>query len=72
MKQMHHMDYEVIQPSTTDNDDYINFMCNPDNEYNCKDCPERGVNTRDYGLSCGQQVCWVTCHCASSTGDDED
>lgn len=44
--------------------EYKNFMCNPDNSHNCCECPEN----RDYDnwqgkLPCGQQNCWVDCHC---------
>lgn len=40
---------------------YRNFMCEPDNEFNCSECPEN----REFSgkLPCGQQNCWVTCHC---------
>lgn len=44
------------------------FMTNPDNEYNCPECPENNEPgspcTRDdfdRHLPCGQQNCWVTC-----------
>lgn len=64
MKQMHHMDYEQKEPNKQDRDAYTDFMCNPENEYNCNECPERGISST--GLPCGQQNCWVTCHCANS------
>ena len=41
--------------------EYRKFMCNIENEYNCSKCPEnRHFNN---SLPCGQQNCWVTCHC---------
>ena len=46
--------------------EYMDFMFNKDNEFNCDSCPEnRGHdgNGFDYRLPCGQQNCWVTCHC---------
>lgn len=44
--------------------EYKEFMYNKDNEYNCIECPEN-VNSDDWEgkLPCGQQNCWVTCHC---------
>ena len=35
---------------------YVEFMYNPENEYNCDECWEGKY-------PCGQQNCWVTCHC---------
>lgn len=46
--------------------DYLEFMFNPENEFNCDSCPENrdhdgnGFDTR---YPCDQQNCWVTCHC---------
>ena len=40
---------------------YIKWMCNPKNELNCSECPEN--NGEKGKLPCGQQNCWVTCHC---------
>lgn len=43
---------------------YIHFMSNPDNEHNCHCCPENcGSDSWQGKLPCGQQNCWVTCHC---------
>lgn len=39
---------------------YREFMDNPDNIMECDDCPE---NTGNSPLPCGQQNCWVACHC---------
>lgn len=64
MEMMHHMDYECKKPDADALEKYKDFMCNPKNEYNCNECPERGTNHNDYGLPCGQQICWVTCHCS--------
>lgn len=65
MKVMNHMNYESIKPSKIDRKTYISFMCNPNNSYNCKECPEResGNNGR---LPCGQQQCWVDVTCKSN------
>lgn len=42
-------------------EEYIKWMYNLDNEFNCPECPHNdGFNN---GLPCGQQNCWVTCHC---------
>lgn len=45
--------------------EYLEFMTNPDNEFNCEDCPENvghDGNGFDYRYPCNQQNCWVTCH----------
>ena len=43
---------------------YIRFMYDPNNEYCCDDCPEnREFDDWEGKLPCGQQCCWVTCHC---------
>ena len=63
MEKMHHMDDEQKQPSADAVQRYREFMFNPDNQHNCSECPERDNNSRDYGLPCGQQHCWVTAHC---------
>ena len=41
--------------------EYLEFMYDEGNEYNCSQCPE---NRRELfaRLPCGQQNCWVTCH----------
>lgn len=42
-------------------EEYRHFMYNPGNSGNCAECPEnRGSRG---GLPCGQQNCWVDCHC---------
>ena len=48
-------------------EEYVKFMYNPDNYYNCKQCPENrnapaGCNFNI--LPCGQYHCWVGLHCA--------
>jgi len=63
MKVMNHMDYECIQPNEVDKEAYICFMCDPDNSYNCNECPERESGNGE-GLPCGQQNCWVDVHCS--------
>lgn len=40
---------------------YKAFMYNPDNVRNCLECPENIGNSSN--LPCGQQNCWVSCHC---------
>lgn len=43
---------------------YMSFMYNSNNEYNCEECPEnRGFSSWGGNKPCGQQNCWVTCHC---------
>ena len=55
---------------TFDKDDYIKFMYNPNNSLNCTECPENsGFSGK---LPCGQQNCWVDCHCQSNEDDYED
>lgn len=51
--------------------EYIEFMYNEDNEYNCDNCPENH-NFSSWGdnLPCGQQNCWVTCHCDKENDND--
>lgn len=41
---------------------YCDFMYNPDNEFNCTDCPEN-AGKYDNRYPCGQQNCLVSCHC---------
>ena len=45
--------------------EYVQFMSDPHNEYNCESCPENQGFDSWPGciLPCGQQNCWVTCHC---------
>lgn len=46
------------------NKEYICFMYNAGNEYNCEEYPEnKGYEDWEGKLPCGQQNCWVTCHC---------
>ena len=48
------------------NEDYIHFMCNPDNICNCDACPERMIHyDRETAatLPCGQFHCWVDLTC---------
>ena len=59
MKVMNHMNYECKKPNKVDTDAY---MCNPDNSYNCNECPERESGNGE-GSPCGQQNCWVNVHC---------
>ena len=46
--------------------EYIKFMCNPKNSHNCDKCPENKNSDSWQGkLPCGQQNCWVDCHCCN-------
>lgn len=47
--------------------EYLDFMWDPENEFNCSQCPENRRELR--GLPCGQQNCWVTCHIAHERGE---
>ena len=38
---------------------YINWVNNPANEYNCRECRKNYSSARN--LPCGQQNCWVSC-----------
>lgn len=49
---------------------YRKFMCNPENSGNCANCPEnRGENSWQNRLPCGQWRCWVDLHCE---GEEEE
>lgn len=45
--------------------EYKDFMYNSSNIGNCSDCPENfGHSGHECnGHPCGQQNCWVKCHC---------
>lgn len=45
----------------SDNDIIREFLCDPENIYNCAVCPYK--KTRASGLPCGQQNCWVAVTC---------
>lgn len=54
--------------------DYINFMYNRDNAYRCSNCPENAGfedSPCNRCYPCGQQNCWVICHC-NSVADHQD
>lgn len=45
---------------------YINFMYDPRNAFRCAGCPENRDDPGsavEHRLPCGQQNCWVICHC---------
>lgn len=42
--------------------EYRDFMWNPENVGNCAECPENHGDQRDPRHPCGQQNCWVVCH----------
>ncbi|MBR4590204.1 MAG: hypothetical protein IKO36_06005 [Bacteroidaceae bacterium] len=53
--------------------EYIDFMYNPKNSHRCGDCPEnRGFSSWGGNLPCGQQNCWVDCHCRQEDDDYDD
>lgn len=45
--------------------EYVRWMCNPDNLYNCEECPENHGFSRwpETRKPCGQFRCWVAIHC---------
>lgn len=48
------------------NIEYCKWMYDIRNEYECDECPENnGYDDHEGKLPCGQQNCWVTCHCRS-------
>ena len=51
----------LSQPDIQEIEAYKKFMSDPANSHNCGSCPEnKGYNGK---LPCGQQNCWVDCHC---------
>ena len=53
--------------------EYIEFMYNPSNSMNCAECPEnRNADSWGGNLPCGQQNCWVDCHCAGNAEDEDE
>ena len=41
----------------------IKFLTNPDNCYNCQECPQNmGASDWQSRLPCGQWHCWVVLH----------
>ena len=45
---------------------YQEFMFNEENYKNCENCPENHGFIEGSGRiagPCGQQICWVECHC---------
>lgn len=64
MEVMNHMDYEVHRSMSEMIKQYREFMFNPKNQFNCSECPEQKSGNCDDELPCGQQNCWVSCHCA--------
>ena len=50
---------------------YVEFMCNPNNSHKCENCPEnRNFDSWEGKLPCGQQNCWVDCHCKRNEEED--
>ena len=56
------------------NDEYIEFMNDPNNSHNCVKCPENAVFDAWPGnrLPCGQFNCWVELHCCNDEGEEEE
>lgn len=51
---------------------YLDFMYEKANAFKCSECPEnRGMRSTDQVGPCGQQNCWVNCHCKGVTDDDD-
>ena len=50
------------------NEEYMNFMTNPDNSHKCEGCSEN-INADNWQgrLPCGQWRCWVDCHTERGT-----
>lgn len=51
---------------TMTREEYIAWMYDKGNSHQCEGCPEnKGCEnySPDYKLPCGQQNCWVDCHC---------
>ena len=50
--------------TTNEVKEYLKFMTNKDNSHKCKNCPENmEFDGWEGKLPCGQQHCWVDCHC---------
>lgn len=53
--------------------EYVDFMFDKKNEFNCENCPEnQGFDDWEGKLPCGQQNCWVSCHCRYSEEQEEE
>ena len=51
-------------------EEYIDFMCTPNNEGNCQNCPENYGYDNESGRPCGQFHCLVTMHCKERDSND--
>ena len=50
-------------------EEHRSFLCNPENVFNCEDCPENiGASDWQGAYPCGQWHCWVSLH---TTDEDE-
>lgn len=54
---------DTKQNDVIDREKYIKFMYDPKNSHNCDMCPEN--HDSNESNPCGQQNCWVDCHCNS-------
>jgi hypothetical protein len=53
--------------------DYADFMYNPANIFHCEGCPENiDSDSWEGKLPCGQQNCWVECHCDAAYVEEDD
>jgi hypothetical protein len=58
-------DDKMTEQERRERREYIDFMCDPSNSHNCDSCPEnRNWSSWGGNLPCGQQNCWVDCHCS--------
>ena len=53
----------VLQATDEYCEKYIDFMLDRKNIGNCLHCPENEGKFPHADRPCGQQNCWVTCHC---------
>ena len=53
-------------------EEYMDFMINPDNSHNCQSCPEnKGMDGWQDRNPCGQWRCWVDVHVWRMIENDE-
>lgn len=55
---------EITEMTKEEIKEYKDFMYNPENSHKCEGCPEnRGFDSWQDRLPCGQWRCWVDSHC---------
>ena len=58
--------HELEKESKRYDEAYCGFMYEKGNAFRCSECPEnRDMKSVDSVGPCGQQNCWVVCHCGS-------